>query len=205
MPKFSPVVTMTLLGVSVLAIAGCSGNDVRQSLGLRRNNPDEFQVIARPPLSVPPVYHLRPPMEGVTREVPADKRASSLVLEGKELPNYYTAEDTNNAAAADTRPYHPSSQGESTLLQNAGADEAQSDIRSLLRSENNESQEQSEKEKSVLDRMKLLRDDKRDPVVDAKAEAERIRTNKNDGKPLNEGNVPVIDPKEKSVLDRIFE
>lgn len=54
--------------LSVLALAGCSGGaDVREELGLKKAPPDEFAVVTRAPLSVPPDYTLRPPRPGAER------------------------------------------------------------------------------------------------------------------------------------------
>ncbi len=53
-------------GRSVLAFAAlsllvaCSGS-VQQKLGLERRVPDEFQVVRRAPLTLPPDFTLRPP------------------------------------------------------------------------------------------------------------------------------------------------
>ena len=40
-------------------LSGCT--DVKEVLGYTKQSPDEFQVYARAPLSLPPDYNLRPP------------------------------------------------------------------------------------------------------------------------------------------------
>jgi hypothetical protein len=42
-----------------------------------------------------------------------------------------------------------------------------------------------------------------DSIVDPDKEVERLKKNKEEGKPVNDGNVPVIQ-KKKSTLDKIF-
>ena len=66
-------------GRSVLAFAAlsllvaCSGS-VQQKLGLERRVPDEFQVVRRAPLTLPPDFTLRPPTPGQ----PAARNDTSL-------------------------------------------------------------------------------------------------------------------------------
>lgn len=50
--------------VSLLALTACESGEVRDSLGLGRTAPDEFVVVSRPALSVPPEFTLVPPEPG---------------------------------------------------------------------------------------------------------------------------------------------
>jgi hypothetical protein len=50
----------------LLLLSACS-DEAKQDLGLIRTTPDEFAVVARAPLSVPPDYTLRPPVPGANR------------------------------------------------------------------------------------------------------------------------------------------
>ena len=52
----------TLLALVLLITAGCSGK-VGDMVNLSRSTPDEFAVVKRKPLSVPPDFGLRPPEE----------------------------------------------------------------------------------------------------------------------------------------------
>ncbi len=53
-----------LAGAVLLAtVAGCD-TTVQEQLGLGKRAPDEFQVVRRAPLVIPPDYALRPPGEG---------------------------------------------------------------------------------------------------------------------------------------------
>ena len=51
--------------VAAAALSGCT--DTRRALGLEKSTPDEFNVVSRAPLSLPPDYRLRPPQPGATR------------------------------------------------------------------------------------------------------------------------------------------
>lgn len=188
------------------ATAACSGNDVKQTLGLKRNNPDAFQVVSRPPLSVPPMYHLRPPSDGpVDRGVSAEATAESMLL-GREAPTAQVPLDPAMATETAVVPVSEGalgSTGEANLLSSAGAGAAKSDIRALIHEETVVVEEEKEDE-SLVEKLQIYNPDSSDPVVDAKGEAGRLETNKTAGKPLNEGNVPVKDPKDESVLDKLF-
>jgi len=51
------------LGAALLALTGCTGT-VQENLGLGKRSPDEFQVVRRAPLILPPDYNLKPPEPG---------------------------------------------------------------------------------------------------------------------------------------------
>lgn len=207
---FSPVITRLGLAAALLAVlGGCTGKELRSSFGLKRNQPDEFQVVSRPPLSVPPVYHLRPPSDEAGRNLtPADKRAASLVFEGRELPVYTRPDDPAyqaDTAVATVETSALGTAGESVLLQNAGASAARDDIRSVLNEENRPIIMEEKREKGFFEGLtSKLRPGNDEPVVNAAKEQERIRENQAAGKPVTEGETPVIDRKNESVLDRLF-
>ena len=52
---------------AVVALTGCSGDELTRNFGLTRDAPDEFTVTTRAPLSMPPNYQLRPPRPGASR------------------------------------------------------------------------------------------------------------------------------------------
>ncbi len=49
----------SLIAAVIMALSACSG--VKKQLGLTKQSPDEFKVVARAPLSLPPDFSLRPP------------------------------------------------------------------------------------------------------------------------------------------------
>lgn len=199
-----------MLAAMALALGGCTGSDVRQSLGMKRNQPDEFQVVSRPPLSVPPVYYLKPPTEDETASVPADQQAKSLVLTGEEAPyqapgasdpNYQAADSTAVPAVGESA---LASGGEEAFLRNANTNTAQKDIRAVLNTENRPIIAEEKKPKSFLDKLQDTGEGK-DPVVDAQKERERIEINKETGKPITTGDTPTTKPEQKTTLQKIFE
>jgi hypothetical protein len=178
--------TLLLMAVAALALAGCKS--VKEELGVGRHSPDEFSVVKRAPLTLPPDYNLRPPGEGVpttASEVPLQTRA---VLMGA--------------------PAAPVAKGsaETSLLEKMGAANASPDIRSVIDRENGYLALQN---RSVADKLIFWKDGAvspdmtEDPVVDPKAEAERLKKNEAEGKPATEGDVPVIE-KKQGTIDKLF-
>ncbi len=187
-----------LLGLSV---AACSGSDVKQTLGMDNSAPDEFTVVSRPPLSVPKEFYLVPPEPGAGTfsKDHADDQARAA-LTGQPI----TSLDSSTAGLADTAaPVVETSSlptpAESSILQKAGAASADPAIKQKLY------EDYKGQEATNPGFLGTLRGDTNaDPVVNAPGEAERIKGNKAANKPLNEGEVPIDDPKKQSVIDRIF-
>ena len=55
--------------MAVLAswLAACSLQEARQTLGIEKQSPDEYLVVERAPLSLPPNFDLRPPTPGAAQ------------------------------------------------------------------------------------------------------------------------------------------
>lgn len=176
-----PLRSLITLGCASLLLAACG--DVRQDLGLGRNPPDEFAVVDRPPLSMPPDFDLRPPEPGAPRPQSVDlkQRASDVLFAG----------DTS-ATSTET------SDGEKALLTQLGADKASPDIRTTVDRE--ASQKVVGTEHLVQDLLWWKKDEKPVTTVDAAAEAERIKDAKDKGEPLNQGATPVIERQQSGWL-----
>src|SRR6185369_13299487 len=70
-----------MLALSLLSACG----SVKQELGIGRNSPDEFTVVKRAPLTLPPDYALRPPsLENTRPASDASDQARTAVL-GRSL------------------------------------------------------------------------------------------------------------------------
>lgn len=65
--------------LSALLLSAC-GSSVKQTLGLERTTPDEFSVVERAPLTVPPNFDLAPPSDGATAPSNAAATTKNLVL-----------------------------------------------------------------------------------------------------------------------------
>ena len=59
----------------VLALGGCE--ETRRVLGYDKSTPDEFRIVSRAPLSLPPDYNLRPPQPGAVRPQDGTTRESA--------------------------------------------------------------------------------------------------------------------------------
>lgn len=177
-----------LLLAALAALSACSS--VKKELGVGRNSPDEFTVVKRAPLSLPPDYDLRPPASGTApAAATATGSARAAVL---------------GSATSDA----PQGSAEEQLLRKMGAQNADPDVRAAIAQDNGYI---ALRNKSVADKLIFWEEDAEAPadkdipgsVVDAKAEKERLEKNKAEGKPANDGDIPVIE-KKPSTIDKIF-
>jgi hypothetical protein len=158
------VIVATAL-VAAVGLAGCTST--RKALGMNKVTPDEFRVVTKAPLVVPPDYALRPPAPGKPRpqELQPESVARNALLGQRE---------------AETR-----TDGEKLLVAKAGADKADPLIRYVV---DDEFGDVAHKEKSFADKVMFWRadkvvtpeattaavDDNSPAPIDAAAEQERI-------------------------------
>ncbi|MDP2205225.1 MAG: DUF3035 domain-containing protein [Alphaproteobacteria bacterium] len=179
---------LTALLSAPLLLAGCEG--IKKQVGVGRHSPDEFAVVKRAPLTLPPEYSLRPPSADYIPPASEATQQARSVLMG----------DASAAAAAS------GGSAEQAFLARTGAQQADPDIRAAINRDNGYIALQN---RTVTDRLIFWSENEDKPdraptsVVDATAEAERIQKNRDEGKPVTEGTVPVIE-KKKSTLDKIF-
>jgi hypothetical protein len=172
--------------LAIALLGGCG--DTRKTLGLDKTVPDEFKIVSRAPLSLPPDYALRPPQPGAVRpqERTIPERALAAVT-GTQLPQASTS---------------TTSSGEMAFLAHAGADRANPGIRDILERENSTL---SEADTTFLDRLMFWRKpEDLSPVVDAERESQRLRENAALGRPTNDGDVPTIRRRKKALLEGIL-
>jgi len=195
-------------GVAGLALAivlsGCSG--VKESLGLGKNAPDEFSVVKKAPLILPPDYKLRPPRPGAQRPtavMPVDEARSAVF--GKKTTGNSASAQGQNILLGNKRPAVPKSAGELALLGNAGADPSQANVRSQIR---HETTSVAEKGKSFSDRLMFWQDGDNDTTGDvtlnAGKESARLKKAKAEGKPASTVQAPVIRRKKQTLLGDLF-
>ncbi|MFQ5958641.1 MAG: DUF3035 domain-containing protein [Alphaproteobacteria bacterium] len=174
------------LAALALALAACS--NIRDQLGLGKNPPDEFKVVTRAPLSLPPDFSLRPPAPGTKRpqEATAQERVK-LALYGASSPE----------VDGDSR-----SAGEQALLAHAGTGNARPDIRRLI---NEENALYAEEDRSFVDALIFWQDKApAGTIVDPAKEAQRLQEASALGKRPTEGETAIIKRREKSILEGIF-
>lgn len=187
-----PVILLAIVLLG-MALPSCTG--VKKQLGLTKSAPDEFTVVAKAPLIIPPDFTLRPPRPGASgpQDVQAREQARRALIGAAEDQSRTTPETA--ARPADSR-------AETLFLKRAGADEADPQIRTVIR---RETLALAEKDPSFIRRLMFWRDgsEEEEPVVDAKKEAERLRGAVAKGESPPEGETPVIERK-SSVFKRAF-
>jgi hypothetical protein len=191
--KYGGIFRVLALGGLVLALPACEG--VRDQLGLNKSSPDEFRVVSRAPLTLPPDFSLRPPEPGAPRPQvgTASQQAKRAV---------FRVDDQQAGSAAASTANSGRSLGESSLLKAAGADEVEPNIRQIVDRETDRVNEESE---DFINRLVFWRDsDPYGQVVDPGEEAKRLRENAALGKAATEGETPTIERKKKALFEGIF-
>ncbi len=161
--SFNRVIVATVL-VAAAGLAGCQST--QKALGMSKVTPDEFRVVTKAPLVVPPDYALRPPAPGEPRpqELQPESAARNALLGQRE------AEQRTD--------------GEKLLVAKAGAEKADPLVRYVV---DDEFGDLAHKEKSFADRVMFWKKgdaaakpaagaglDNSDTPVDATAEQERV-------------------------------
>lgn len=180
------LVTATLV-VGALALSACS--NASRTLGLDPAPPDEFTVVSKAPLTIPPDFNLRPPQPGAARpqeQNPTTRAQAALVGDAQ--------------AGVGT----PATPGEAALLQVARAQDANPDIRQVL---NTETTQLAERDGGfvdrLLDRVRPAQDE--DEVVNAADEERRLRQQDAAANTsASEQETPIIRRKSRSILSGVF-
>jgi hypothetical protein len=156
-------------------VSGCQ--DTRRALGIDKSVPDEFAVVSRAPLVMPPDFNMRPPAPGADRpqEGNAADQARS-VLVGRERFQAYRAKGF--------------SAGEVRLLELAGTGNMLPDVRKNIE---RESSAFAAEEKGFTDKLVFWRDGGNDgTAIDPAAEKKRLEENAKQGKKSTDGATPTI-------------
>jgi hypothetical protein len=177
-------------------LSACGQGTVQNALGMGKRSPDEFAVVARAPLIMPPDYGLRPPGPGESRpgvDTPSEQARASLIGPAPAAG----AGQEMVAAAFDEAPAAASS-GERALLAQATTAPTDPDIRRKIAEEN---AQLAQVEQELFTRLVMWREpNSLGTTIDPVAETRRIRTNRIEGKPVTDGESPVIVQRRKSVL-----
>lgn len=178
-----------------LLLSACGGADgLRDTLGLNRKGPDEFQVVARPPLSIPPEFNLRPPKQGAeyVPAMSATEQAHSEVLGTDKT--LFSASAAVPVVSSGSLP----SSSDSRFLSKAGAEKANHNIKQVMSDEN-------QAVVAPKDNTYLLGGKTQGTIVDPAKEAERLKDNKAKNLPAAAGeDTPVVAPQSKGLLGDIF-
>lgn len=183
-------ITCAVIALIMTQLLSACGN-VRDAVGLTKKSPDEFQVVARPPLSLPPNFQLQPPRPGAPRPQTGDVRqqAEALIL-GRAKPQ-------RNAAVASGL-----SAGERKISDRLGLGQSDPGIRKLV---DQETANFAYEETYLIDKILFwLEGGERGIAVDAKQESKRLRENDALGKPTTDGDTPMILRRPRGLFQRIF-
>jgi hypothetical protein len=183
---------------TLLMLAACGRGTVQDALGMGKRSPDEFAVVSRAPLILPPDYGLRPPGSGESRpgvNTPSDRARATLTGEGSQQPG---APDQEVVSAAFDERGDAASSGERALVAQATTVPVDPEIRRRIAEEN---MQLAQVEQALFTRLVKWRQPQTLAVaIDPAAETERLRANRAEGKPPTEGDSPVITQRRQSVL-----
>jgi hypothetical protein len=181
----------TILAVSIaaLSLGGC--DSLRRAAGVDKSPPDEFSVVSRAPLELPPDYTLRPPRNGALR-------AQEVAPTDLARQTVFRAPDKNAGVIASGN----LSAGEVAILKQAGAATAPSDIRKTV---NQETTKLSEPDRSFIDNLLFWKSEPTPgDIVDPQKEAQRLQGNAASGKQADDGETATIERKPTGFFGRLF-
>jgi hypothetical protein len=170
------VLRFGLLAAGAVALMGCQ--TIRDATGLSKEGPDEFAVVTKAPLIIPPEFNLRPPRDGappVNQVQPTDVAQSALF-------------DTQDPAATAKTIAGDYSEAEKMLLATSHATNPDPSIRQQIASDGRSMEAADDNfTKQVL----FWQNSKEQGAnVDAETEAKRMDAQKNGGQ-----SVPQTTPK----------
>ncbi len=162
--------TLGLVAVTAVTLAACASS----------GGPDEFRVVRKAPLTVPPEYNLRPPTLGQARPQELSPEAQARVaVFGVDIGQ--TASD-----------------GEKLFVRAAGGDAVDRSVRGQVDFDNNQTLRKNRSFADML--LNWGGAPGGEPQIDAAAEAERLRTQNEESKDVTGGSSVVIQPKQTSKL-----
>lgn len=174
MNKFSPLLAL----IAIFGLSACTVAE--EQFDFSKKSPDEFAVVTRAPLEMPPNYTLRPPRPGVQRpqEETSLNQAKKAIFGMNDAPKEVKKE--------------PMTAGESILLQKTGAATATPNIRDIIDQETAQiTKEATPTINRILGKVgKKI--DAPTTLVDPIKESERIIQNKKLGKSITDGKTPTI-------------
>jgi hypothetical protein len=172
-----------VLGGMGLMLVGC--NSIRDAAGITKDPPDEFAVVTKAPLVIPPDFNLRPPKPGAapTNQVSPTASAEEALY----------SDDPATIAAGITGDY---SEEEKILLAKSGGVVADHGIRQQIAAD---AKNMEAADDSFTD-MVLFREPEPDngKALDADSEADRIGDAKAQGKPITPSSGTATPPQGQS-------
>ena len=151
------IATISGFCLSFSALTGCASAGKR--LGLTKNAPNEFNILTKAPLIMPPEYNLRPPRVG----------ASSS-------ENNYSQEAARKALIGDIDPTEPT-RGEIVLMTKAGVGQANQNVRIEIDGQNSVERKTSGFTDRVMfwNKGQIIGPDGKPVPLDPEIEAQRLK------------------------------
>jgi hypothetical protein len=179
------------LGLAAALALGACG-ETRKAIGWDKVSPDEFNVVTRAPLTLPPDFGLRPPAPGQAR--PQEQAAADQAR---------TAVFGNTAARATQSQQGPGSAGENALISRAGGDKVEPNIRDQL---DREMTQLVDADRTFVDRLMFWKsnDPGQGQALDPTRESQRLREAAATGRPASEGAVATVRKRQRGWLEGIF-
>ena len=191
----------------MLGLISCS--NLKEKVGLTKKAPDEFTVITKAPLIMPPEFSLRPPRPGAKqlKVIQPGERARKALF-GGAVENRAKAgqakvmDRTTTAGTALVKKGGGAKDAELKLLQKAGAETANSTIRQIV---NKETSILAEKNSSLADRLIFWQEEQPDgSAVDAGKESKRLREAAAAGDPPNKTKTAIINRRKKALFEGLI-
>ena len=164
---------IALLGIAAIAATGATACS-------SMTTPDEFRVVRKAPLTVPPEYNLRPPAPGSSR------------------PQELSTETQARVAVFGVDTARDASEGEKSFIKAAGGDAIDRSVRSAVDYDNAQILRKNRNFADAI--LNFGKTSPNDPVVDPAAEAERLRAQEEALKDITGGSKVIIQPKHTSKL-----
>lgn len=155
------VAILGFVGPMAFGTSGCSS--MSAALGMEKSSPDEFAVVTKAPLIIPPDFSLRPPQPGAKRP-------------NEPIPSEVASEALFKTAGHEISDREPS-EGERAMVDLAGADETDGSIRTIVEEDYAES---VAPKKSTLSRLNIFSSDDKEaapPTVAGSAAKEADQAN----------------------------
>ena len=171
-----------ILAVNFLFLYSCSG--AKENIGLIKKSPDEFQVYEKKPLSVPPTFELRPPLD------------SDVVMEDSDIDNVIFKEEIDEDESLTI--------GDEVLLISIGDKDSEEDIRKVINNENSISEIEKPLLDKILDFEPVFEVDKKDNIIDAEEEKKRIEDLKSELEEIK-NNIKIKEDNKEEVVNKNIE
>ena len=203
--SFSIICTVTCLSAFAVLV-GCGGSgSLGTIIGVERKTPDEFAVVRRAPLTLPPDFSLRPPDPRGQRQQDLQTRDSAQdavfgTNQASSIPNQSQdslAQDSlaQNQPSGNVRSQanQPTSRGEQRLLELAGSEgDNSSAIRALIEQE---SASLAVLDEGLLENLIFWRQNTQGPesaLIDPQEESRRVQESQVLGREISADPAPII-------------